>query len=79
MTDLSKTQGGDLLLHETPAEGRVGDPDTLEVEVSVRVFVQEVGDIGNVCNTTSIGAPQLTPRRTHNIQHTAVVRCQYIA
>lgn len=79
MTDLSKTQGGNLLLHETPAEGRVGDPDALKVEVPVRVFVQEVGDIGNVCNTTSIGAPQLTPHRTHNIQHTAVVRCQHIA
>ncbi len=69
-TYLDETQGRDFLLHKTPAERRVGDPYTLEVEVRVRVLIKEVGDIRNVCNTTSIDVSPPTHRQTHRSQHT---------
>ena len=47
-TNLGKPEGWDLLLHEFPAKGGVGNPDTLQVKIRVRVLVQIVRDVWDV-------------------------------
>ena len=45
---LHEAERGDLLLNEAPAERGVGDPDAFQVQVGVRVLVQEVRDVRHV-------------------------------
>ena len=52
-THLHEAERGDLLLHEAPAERGVGDPYPFQVEVAVRVLVQEVGDVRHIYSRSS--------------------------
>ncbi len=47
-TYLSKSQGGYFLLYDVPAQGRICDGDSFQVEVQTRMFVDVVGNIWNV-------------------------------
>jgi hypothetical protein len=45
---LNKAEGGDLFLNDTIGQGRVRNPDTLQVQVKPRVFVNPVCDVRDV-------------------------------
>ena len=79
-TNLGKPEGWNLLLYEFPAEGGVGNPDTLQVKILVRVLIQIVRDVWDVY--TSMLASRSSNDievETHSSQHTRYVMVSHMS
>ena len=48
-TYVHKVEDRDVVLDQVPSDGRIREPDTLEVEIELAgILVNVVGDIGNI-------------------------------
>ena len=46
---IDEAQDWDIVLDQVPSDGRIREPDTLEVEIELAgILVNVVGDIGNI-------------------------------
>lgn len=47
---LSKAKCRNFLLYKAPGEGWISDPNTLQLQIKTRMFIDPVGDVWNVCH-----------------------------